>query len=63
MDKQEKKFGRKQPIDRPQPQQPQPRKLGEGLVREMMARGLSEVAYGIGLPSHDYGRTIHDRDR
>lgn len=48
----------------PRPQQaaqqvPRPQKLGAGMVRQMVARGASELAQGLGLQGHTQDHGIH----
>lgn len=43
--------------------QPPRRKLGEGVIADMLARGADEIAQALGLQGHDRGTYGHVMDR
>ena len=38
-----------------QPQAPEPRKIGQGMLSEMLSRGRDELASALSMPGHQQG--------
>jgi hypothetical protein len=57
-----------EPVAKPTPDQqmaakPPPRKLGEGMIADMLARGATEIAVAIGVQGYDHGAYGHVMNR